>query len=93
MCIRDRSRRGSLAFYYTARGGRVPLNGRVELVQDGQVIATRALAPPAPDDTGLVQHANELPLSDVGPGAYELRVSLGDGASSVTRSTRFVLQP
>ena len=88
-----RSKRGSLAFYYTARGGMAPLNGRVELVQGGQIVASRALAPPTADGTGLVQQANELPLTDIGPGAYELRVTPTDGARRVTRSTPFVLQP
>jgi VWFA-related protein len=88
-----RSRRGSLVFYYTARGGKAPLNGRVELVQDQRVVASRALAPPTADATGLVQQANELPLTDVGAGPYELRVTLTDGATSVTRSAAFTLLP
>jgi VWFA-related protein len=88
-----RSTRGSLAFYYTARGGKAPLNGRVELVQDDQVIASRALAPPTADAAGLVQQANELPLGGIGAGPYELRVTLTDGTASVTRAARFVLQP
>ena len=88
-----RSKRGSLVFYYTARGGKAPLSGRVELVQDRQVVASRALAPPTADATGLVQQANELPLTDIGAGPYELRVMLTDGATTVTRTTGFTLLP
>ena len=88
-----RSKRGSLVFFYTARGGRGALNGRVELVQDRQVVAGRALAPPTADAAGLVQQANELPLADIGAGPYELRVILTDGATSVTRSAAFTLLP
>ncbi len=87
-----RSRRGSLVFYYTARSGR-PLTGRAELLQDGRVVASRDGAVPAPDDSGRIQHANELPLDGVGAGPYELRVTLSDGRSSVVRSTAFTLQP
>ncbi len=88
-----RSQRGSLVFYYTARPAKVTPTGRVELIQDGRVIAQRALALPAADDTGLIRHANELPLDEIGAGPYELRVMLTDGASTVTRSASFVLQP
>jgi VWFA-related protein len=88
-----RSKRGSLVFFYTARAGRRTLTGRVELVQDGRIIATRALTIPAADDTGLVQHANELPLDEISAGPYELRVSLSDGSSTVTRTAPFTLRP
>jgi VWFA-related protein len=88
-----RSTRGSLVFFYTARAGRRPLTGRVELVQDGRAVATRALTVPAADDTGLVRHANELPLDEIGAGPYELRVTLSNGFSSVSRSASFVLRP
>jgi VWFA-related protein len=88
-----RSTRGSLVFFYTARAGTRPLTGRVELIQDGHAIATRALVVPPSGDDGLVQHANELPLDEIGAGPYELRVTLSDGSSTVTRSTPFTLLP
>jgi len=88
-----RSKRGSLVFFYTARAGKRPLSGRVELVQDGRVLATRGLQVPPPDDSGLVQHANELPLDEVGAGPYELRVTVSDGKDTVTRTAPFVLLP
>ena len=89
-----RSKRGSLVFFYTARAGKRPLTGRVELApgRPGRGAPGRCTVPPA-DDTGLVQHANELPLDDVGAGPYELRVTLSDGASTVTRSAAFTLLP
>ena len=52
----------------------------------------RIAVPPA-DDDGLVQHANELPLDEVGAGPYELRVTLSSGLTSVSRSATFVLRP
>ena len=88
-----RSKRGSLVFFYTARAGKRPLTGRVELIQDGRVLAGRPLQPPPADDTGLVQHANELPLDEIGAGPYELRVTVSDGKETVTRTTSFALQP
>ena len=88
-----RSKRGTLVFFYTARAGKRPLTGRVELVQDGRVLAGRPLQPPSADDTGLVQHANELPVDDIGTGPYELRVTLSDGRDSVTRTASFTLLP
>jgi hypothetical protein len=88
-----RSQRGSLVFFYTARAGKRPLSGRVELLQDGRTLAARALTVPAADDTGRVQHANELPLDEIGAGPYELRVSVTDGKDTVTRAASFVLLP
>ncbi|MEO5823884.1 MAG: VWA domain-containing protein [Vicinamibacteraceae bacterium] len=88
-----RSQRGSLVFFYTARAGKRPLTGRVELAEGGHVLATRSLAVPPADDTGLVQHANELPLDEIGAGSYELRVSVSDGKDTVSRTTSFVLAP
>jgi VWFA-related protein len=86
-----RSTRGSLVFYYTARAGRRPMTGQVELLRGSQVLATQTLAVPAADDSGLVQQANEFALDDVGAGSYELRVSLYDGRATVARTTPFVL--
>jgi hypothetical protein len=88
-----RSQRGSLVFFYTARTGTRPPTGLVELMQDGRVVATRELTVPKADASGLVQHANELPLAEIGAGPYELRVTLSDGASAVTRAASFVLMP
>ena len=80
-------------FFYTARAGKGPLTGRVELIQDGRAIATRAIVVPPAGDDGLVQHANELPLDEIGAGPYELRVTLSDGSSTVSRSAPFALRP
>jgi VWFA-related protein len=88
-----RSKRGTLVFFYTARAGRRPLAGRVDLAQDGRVLSTRPLQVPPPDNTGHVQHANELPLDDVGAGPYELRVTVSDGKDTVTRTAPFTLVP
>jgi hypothetical protein len=88
-----RSARGSLVFYYTARAGKRPLTGRVEILQGGRVVATRSLEIPKADETGLVQHANELPLDEVDAGRSELRVTLADGDATATRTASFVLMP
>jgi VWFA-related protein len=88
-----RSKRGTLVFYYTARAGGRPLTGRVELRQDGRAVASKDLVVPPADATGRVQHATEVGLDGIVAGPYELRVTLQDGAASVTRSTAFELQP
>jgi VWFA-related protein len=88
-----RSTRGSLVFFYTARADRRPLTGQMELLQGGDVVARRTLTVPAAGADGLVRHANELPLTDVGAGSYELRVRLSDARDTVTHATSFVLRP
>ena len=59
----------------------------------GRAFATRPLQVPPADDTGLVQHANELPLDEVGAGPYELRLTVSDGKDTVTRTAPFTLLP
>ena len=71
-------------FFYTARAGKRPLTGRVELAPGSAASSrTRALHGAGRRRTGLVQHANELPLDEVGAGPYELRVTLSDGRTTV----------
>ena len=41
-----RSKRGSLVFFYTARAAGRPLTGRVELLQDQRVVASREMPVP-----------------------------------------------
>jgi hypothetical protein len=46
---------------------------------------------PAPNEQGQIKYASSFPLDKFPPGAYELKVTVGDGKSSVTRSTNFIV--
>jgi hypothetical protein len=70
----------AMGFYFTARG---PANARkalLEVLRDGQVTARHPLDLPAPNATGLIQHAGTLPLQTFAPGTYELRLTMMAGS-------------
>jgi VWFA-related protein len=77
----------AVAFYFTARGVSSSRKALLEIVRDGQLIKGLPLDLPAPDADGQVQHAGALPLDAFGPGSYDLRLSLLDGAQRLVSST------
>jgi hypothetical protein len=82
----------ALGFYFTARGPANARKGQIEIVRDGQVTARLPLDLPAPDASGLVQHAGTLPLQGFAPGAYEIRLTLLAGNESLaSRTTSFTV--
>jgi VWFA-related protein len=66
----------AMGFYFTARGPATARKALLEVVHDGQVTASHPLTLPAPNATGLIQHAGTLPLPAFTPGTYELRLTL-----------------
>jgi VWFA-related protein len=85
-----------IAFFFTA----YPAGGstdkpklRIEVLQNGKALGQTSADLPAPDAIGRIQYASELPLNSFQPGAYELRITVNDGKSSVTRSAYFSIEP
>jgi VWFA-related protein len=77
-----------MGFYFTAQAPPGAHKALLEITQGGQVVNRLTLDLAAPDATGRVQHAGTLPLEVFSPGAYELHLSLLDGAQRLaTRST------
>ena len=83
-------------FFFTV----YPVKGKVdatklnlELTSGGKSFANFPLKLTAPDATGRIQFASALPLESLTPGVYELKITVKDGTTTVTRSTSFVLQP
>lgn len=82
----------AMGFYFTARGPANARKGLLEIVRDGQVTASHPLNLPAPNATGLIQHAGTLPLPAFAPGTYELRLTLLAGAERLaTRVAPFTV--
>jgi VWFA-related protein len=84
-----------LAFFltaYTARSSPAPPKLTLEIRQRGRAISRAQIDLPAPDAAGRIQYANALPIDKLPPGEYELTAIATDGASSVSRSKRFVVQ-
>jgi VWFA-related protein len=85
-----------LAFFFTAwpaQGSTEKLKLTVEVIQNGSSLGQIPAELPAADEQGRVKYASALPLDNFAPGSYELRVTVKDGQSSVSRAAQFNLQP
>ena len=85
-----------LAYFVTAwpaKRDEEPLKLVAEIVQNRRTVAQTSAKLPAPDDHGRIKYASALPLDGFEPGAYELKVTVTDGRSSVSRSTTFKIAP
>lgn len=81
------------AFYfaiYPAPGG-AALNARIELLRNGQLIASAPMATAQADPSGRIQQSGRLPLEHLEPGTYNLRAIVNQGDQQVFRSTMFRL--
>ena len=74
-----------LGFYfavYPAPGGRRPKR-RIELLQNGKLVAQVPMPLAAADASGRVQQVGRLPLEQLAPGTYELRAIVKQGTTQV----------
>ncbi len=84
-----------LTFYltaYVAQGTKNSPKLMLELRQREQSLGKAALDLPAPDVTGRIQFASALPIDQLQPGNYELKATVSDGTSSISRSEHFAVQ-
>ncbi len=82
------------SFYFVvrpAKGGAAP-TAVLEILQKGQALAQLPLPLPAADATGRMQVASSLPSEGFPPGIYEMRVTVQDGQSKVSRSANFTIE-
>ena len=85
-----------LAYFLTAwpvKGSVDPLKLVAEVVQNKRSIAQTSAQLPAADDQGRIKYAGALPLDGFQPGSYELKVTVTDNKTSVSRSTQFKIEP
>jgi len=85
-----------LAYFLTAwpaKGSVEPLKLVADVVQNGRSVAQTSAQLLAADDQGRIKYAGALPLDDLQPGAYELKVTVSDHQTSVSRSTQFRIEP
>ncbi|HEY7498223.1 MAG TPA: VWA domain-containing protein [Vicinamibacterales bacterium] len=59
---------------------------RLELLQNGKLVAQLPMPLSAPDTLGRVQQVGRLPLAQLAPDTYELRVIITQGTTQVVRS-------
>ena len=77
-----------LGFYfvvYPATGGTQP-ESRIELLQNGKLVAQVPMPLAAADSSGRVQQAGRLPLAQLAPDIYELRAVITQGTTQIVRS-------
>jgi VWFA-related protein len=81
---------GDLSFYFTLYGDARAVAASVQLLRNGQVLATAPLQLPA--GTGSrVQHVGRLPIGALPSGTYELRIQIAGGAHELSRTAYFTL--
>jgi hypothetical protein len=85
-----------LAFFFTAWPGKGSTNTlplTLEILQNNHSLGKTSGQLPVPDEQGEIKYASAFPLDKFQPGAYELKVTIGDGSNSVSRSTNFDVAP
>ncbi|HEV2668141.1 MAG TPA: VWA domain-containing protein, partial [Blastocatellia bacterium] len=85
-----------MGFYfnvYAAKGSAEAPNLTLEVLQNNKSVAKVPLKLGAPDAKGRIQYASALPLDSLNPGTYELKISVSDAKSTVSRSASFALEP
>lgn len=85
-----------MGFYfnvYTAKGATEEPKLTLEVLQNNKSVARVPLKLGAPDAKGRIQYASALPLDSLNPGSYELKISVSDSKSAVSRSVAFAIEP
>jgi hypothetical protein len=63
----------------------------IEVLQGGKRLARIQSELPAPDAAGRIQYASAIPLESFQPGAYEMKVTVSDGATTIPRTVAFTV--
>jgi VWFA-related protein len=71
---------------YPAAGGPAA-ESTIELAQNGQRAAQIPMPLGSPDESGRIQQVGRLPIDQLTPGTYELRVIVKQGSQQIVRST------
>jgi VWFA-related protein len=71
---------------YLARGGAAP-EAVLDLIQNGKALGQIPLPLAAADSTGRIQQTGRVPIDQLAPGTYELRVAVKQGSTQIARTT------
>jgi len=91
-----KSATNQLAFFFTAwpaKGSTASPQLVIDILQNNRRLAQTSGQLPAADERGQIKYASSFPLEKFPPGVYELKVTVGEGKDSVTRSTAFTVAP
>ena len=64
----------------------------IELAQGGTALGQLPVQLPAADDAGRIQYSGALPLQNIPPGQYVLKMIVRNGSATVTRSASFTVE-
>jgi len=84
---------GELPFYFLAYSKRDIPEAFVELLEHGRRVSLNRVTLPAPDSEGRIQYVGTIPISELEPGVYTLRVLLPVGEQLIGRARRLILVP
>jgi VWFA-related protein len=90
----DRNAAKQLAYFFTAWPGKnatKPLQVTLEILQNNRLVGKTSGELPLADDRGQIKYASSFSLDKFAPGVFELKVTVGDGVNSTSRSTTFSL--
>lgn len=89
---REQAKDVTFAFSVLPMGAMVG-HAEVELAQGSRVVGQAQLALNPPGDGGRIQQIASLPVADLPPGTYDLRVRVPAGGRVLSRGTRFTVTP
>ncbi len=90
----SKTRSNELTLFFTVYPSRIAANDAIiEILQNDKELGRSEIKLPAPGETGRIQYASSIPVSDFPPGVYTLRVSLPAGNKVISRTKTFFLTP
>lgn len=64
----------------------------IEVSQNGKRLGGTAAELPAADESGRIKYASALPIDGFAAGRYELKITVTDGQSTISRNTPFTVE-
>ena len=85
-----------LVYFFTAwapKGVTKPMQVTLEILQNKRQVGKTSGELPAADENGRVKYASSFAIENFPAGVFELKITVSDGQSSVSRSTSFDIGP
>lgn len=87
----------AIGFFFTVYSdgpeAAAPTQASIEILKDGQTVASTATALGTPDNSGRIQQVGALALDRLSSGDYTLKLTVASGAKAVHGQSEFVVEP
>jgi VWFA-related protein len=88
----SKSKDSQMMFYFVVQTTpNASVQTKIEFLQQGQVLAQTSGALPPPDQKGRIQFVAQFPLAPFPEGAYDVRITVQDGANRASEKTSFTV--